>query len=70
MKKNLRRLQLIFRFTRLKPDMFYSIRVDEYDITLQGHRDVIKGTYSDLNFKSKYGDNVHFERNNIIIART
>lgn len=36
MKENLRRLQLIFRFTRLKPEMFYAIRIGEYTIVLQG----------------------------------
>lgn len=36
MKENLRRLQLIFRLTRLKPEMFYSIRIGEYTIELQG----------------------------------
>lgn len=36
MKENLRRLQLIFRFTRLKPEMFYCIYFDGYEISLQG----------------------------------
>lgn len=70
MKENLRRLQLIFRLTRLKPEMFYVVSIDNYGIKLQGNACEIKTAYSDLNFKSCYGDDVHFERNNIMIART
>lgn len=36
MKENLRRLQLIFRLTRLKPEMFYSINVTESGLHFQG----------------------------------
>jgi len=36
MKSNLRRLHLLFKFTRLNPDMFYSISVTESGIYLQG----------------------------------
>jgi len=37
MKKQLRKLDLLFRFTKLTPEMFYSIGISEYVIKLQGH---------------------------------
>lgn len=39
MEKNLRKLNLLFRFTSLKPEMFYSISVNERAIKLQGKFD-------------------------------
>lgn len=36
MKENLRRLQLIFRLTRLKPEMFYCINIRHDQLVLQG----------------------------------
>jgi hypothetical protein len=38
MKSQLRKLNLIFRFTKLKPEMFYAIKFDKWDIVLQGDR--------------------------------
>ena len=37
MKTNLRKLQLLFALTALKPEMFYAIRVYEDNISLQGY---------------------------------
>lgn len=51
MKENLRRLQLIFRLTRLKPEMFYSINVTEYDISLQGRTNDIGNVEKKLKFR-------------------
>ena len=36
MERNLRKLHLIFRLTNLRPEMFYSIRISEYEVYLQG----------------------------------
>lgn len=36
MEKQLRKLDLLFRLTRLKPEMFYSVTVNEHIINLQG----------------------------------
>lgn len=73
MKKQLRRLHLLFRFTKLTPEMFYSISVNEYAITLQGHFNseivlVIKKLFGNMNI----GDNgfIGFSKNNIIITLT
>jgi hypothetical protein len=40
MKENLRRLNLLFRITLLKPEMFYSIRISDYSLILQGYPSV------------------------------
>ena len=74
MKENLRRLQLIFRFTRLKPEMFYSINVTEYDISLQGRKTDIGNAEKELNFKfnkeqSKEGSFDSFKRGIIKIVK-
>ena len=37
MKKNLRKLHLIFKFTLIKPEWFYVVSFDGTEITLQGH---------------------------------
>lgn len=72
MKENLRRLQLIFRITRLKPDMFYSIRFDSYGITLQGKSDVVSPLCNELNFVAQDFDTRHHHRkgtNLILVAK-
>jgi hypothetical protein len=37
MKSQLRKLNLIFRFTKLNPEMFYAVSFTESSIVLQGH---------------------------------
>lgn len=72
MEKQLRKLDLLFRLTRLKPEMFYSVTVSERTINLQGFFNyktvmVIKkyaeGTISDDGF-------IEFSKNNISIILT
>lgn len=70
MKENLRRLHLIFRFTRLKPDMFYNIRFDEYEVVLQGYADGLHDVCDELKFKpTAWGNGVHLVRYNIRIVK-
>ena len=35
--RQLRKLNLIFKFTILKPEMFYNVRFDNHTLTLQGY---------------------------------
>ena len=74
MKKQLRKLDLLFRFTKLTPEMFYSIGVTDSEIKLQGFFNnpqnviIIKKLFSNASI----GDNgfIGFSKNNIIITLT
>jgi len=69
MKENLRRLHLIFRFTRLKPDMFYSIEFGASEIVLQGYKDLLHDVCDELEFiQTSWGES-HFTRYNIRIVK-
>jgi len=50
MGKNLRRLQLIFRLTRLTPDMFYVITIWSDEIILQGYKNDLVNVCDKLKF--------------------
>lgn len=70
MKENLRRLQLIFRFTRLKPEMFYSIQFDDGEVVLQGYPNLLHKVCDDLKFEpTDWGKGKHFVRYNIRIVK-
>lgn len=74
MKENLRRLHLIFRLTRLRPEMFYCINVWDGDIILQGHRKIIGNVNNELKFEfseieSKSGSFDTYRRNNLQIIK-
>ena len=68
MKENLRRLQLIFRLTRLKPEMFYCISVTNYEITLQGYADIVLPMCNQLKFEMSSFDRRQFERDGINLS--
>jgi len=73
MEKQLRKLDLLFRLTRLKPEMFYSVTVSEHTINLQGFfncktvvdikKIFVEATISDNGF-------IEFSKNNISIILT
>lgn len=73
MEKQLRKLDLLFRLTRLKPEMFYSVTVNECTISLQGlfnsktvidiKKIFVEATISDNGF-------IEFSKNNISIILT
>lgn len=73
MEKQLRKLDLLFRLTRLKPEMFYSVTVNEHTINLQGlfnsktvidiKKIFVEATISDNGF-------IEFSKNNISIILT
>ena len=73
MERNLRKLNLIFRLTNLRPEMFYSIRISEYDVSLQG--DTSNNILDSMPRKIKgfmtEGDSMYwFEYNNVRIVLT
>ena len=73
MKLNLRKLQLIFALTRLKPEMFYTVSVSTYNITLQGQFSGEKvKQFSKLISEPKFDSNGYaiFIRGNINITLT
>lgn len=71
MSENLRRLQLIFRLTRLKPEMFYNVAFDAGEIVLQGLPELLHESCEELKFKpTHWGDGKHFVRYNIRIVKS
>lgn len=73
MEKQLRKLDLLFRLTRLKPEMFYTITVYERTINLQG----LFNSKTVIDIKKIFGeatisDNgfIEFSKNNISIILT
>ena len=74
MKDNLRKLNLIFRFTKLKPGMFYSVSFTETGVNMQGHfkgltAAMLKQMLFDDGVDKEYGY-VTFVRSNIIVTLT
>jgi len=65
MKENLRRLQLIFRFTRLKPEMFYNISVTAYEIYLQGKAKNIEPLCDELKLTQQEVNTNFYSRNKL-----
>jgi len=73
MKNNLRRLNLIFRFTNLKPEMFYSITFRASTIELQGkfNPEVIKQVKKMFNYHSiSIHGYIEFKRYNLELIFT
>lgn len=74
MKENLKKLALIFRFTMLKPEMFYSISVSSFTISLQAsYSSDFARTCQKLFKKSEISSDsgfIEFKRNNIRITLT
>lgn len=75
MRKNLRKLNLLFKYTRLKPEMFYVITVYGHSIDLQGHLNAENIKI----LRSLFGANTHqimdtgylqFYKNNLVITLT
>ncbi len=72
MKASLRKLNLLFRLTGLRPDMFYSISI-EPEISLQGKfRPEIVLYLKDKGYHARFDTNGHavFARGNIGIVLT
>lgn len=70
MKENLRRLELIFKLTRLKPEMFYSISFCNSRIVMQGYTDKLHNVCSELKFEDQnncIGTMRRFMRNGMCI---
>ena len=62
METNFRRMQLIFKFTKIKPELFYSVSFTKSDITLQGcYISDIARMMNKLKFRSKIDINGHAE---------
>ena len=73
MKTQLRKLDLIFKHTRLEADMFYSISVRENEIVLQGEYTSEKVLlFRELFGRASIGENgyIKFNKGNIYIVLT